>query len=190
MTRLCENRESVLRQLQMSEDQAAQLIRGVSRDQGNWQPKAGKSWSIWQCLDHLALTNELYSRVLTEPVSKHNAIQEAPTIEIRPGWFGCWFISQIEPPVRMRFKTLPKITPTGNGDLEEVLKRFVESHAEIREVLKLWDGADFNDIRFHSPFSSWLTFSVGTGLLIVTAHDRRHLWQVQRVKETPGYPEA
>ncbi len=190
MANLCENRESVLRQLQMSEDQAAQLIRGISREQGNWQPRAGKSWSIWQCLDHLALTNRLYSRILMEAVSKHNVIQEAPTTEIRPGWFGSWFISQLEPPVRLRFKTLPKIIPTGNGDLEEALKRFVESHAETREILKSWDRVDFNNVRFRSPFSSWLTFTVGTGLLIVTAHDRRHLWQAQQVKETPGYPKG
>jgi DinB superfamily len=188
MPRLSENRESVLRQLQMSEYEAAQLIQGVSRDQGNWQPVAGKSWSIWQCLDHLALTNRLYSHTISECVSKHIGDQPVPTTEIRPGWFGRWFISQLEPPVRLRFKTLPKITPAVNGDLEEVLKHFVESHEETREVLKLWDRVDFNNLRFRSPFASLLTFSAGTGLLIITAHDRRHLWQAQRVKEAPGYP--
>jgi len=53
-----------------------------------------------------------------------------------------------------------------------------------------WDELDFNRVRFRNPFVPLLRFTVGTGLMIINAHDRRHLWQAQRVKEFEGYPAA
>ncbi len=40
---------------------------------------------------------------------------------------------------------------------------------------------DLNRIRFKNPFVHLLSFTVGTGLLIILAHDRRHLWQAEQV---------
>jgi len=45
------NHDGMLQQLESSEQVAAQLIAGVSRQQMNWQRNGGASWSIWQCLD-------------------------------------------------------------------------------------------------------------------------------------------
>ena len=189
MTQLSQSRESVLSQLQESEEAAAQLILGVSRAQGNWQPQAGKSWSIVQCLNHLFLTNRLYTRAMAEVVLKCSPNNQKPTAEIRPGWFARWFVSQLEPPVRARFKATAKITPEVAGDVGQALNQFVESHAGVRDVLNSWDKVDFNRVRFPSPFASWIQFSVGSGLLNINAHDRRHIWQAQQVKQAPGYPQ-
>ncbi len=190
MNQFPQTRESVVRELKESEESAAQLILGVSSVQGNWQPMEGKSWSIWQCLEHLVLTNQLYTAALKEAVTKNDKGGESPTKEISPGWFGRWFLSQLEPPVRVRVKTRAKAKPVASGDLEDVQSKFVNSHEEAREVLKYWECVDFNRIKYRNPYASWLRFSVGTGLLILNAHDRRHLWQAQKVKEAPGYPKV
>lgn len=192
MGRSGETRESVLKQLLDSEESAAQLIAGISGAQGNWQRAAGRSWSIRQCLEHLSLTTQLYTKAIAEAVaSASNGAKSGTTAtEIKPGWFGRWFLSQLEPPVRMRIKTILKVMPAATGNLEAALDDFVKSHGAVREILKSWDRVDFNHLRFPSPFASSLRFTVGTGLLILNAHDRRHLWQAQRVKEAPGYPKA
>jgi hypothetical protein len=55
-------------------------------------------------------------------------------------------------------------------------------------VIASWDEMDFNRIRFHNPIIVLFPFTVATGLLIINAHDRRHLWQATRVKESSGFP--
>jgi hypothetical protein len=185
-----QTKESVLRQLVESEESAAKLILGVSPAQAAWQSAPGKSWNIWQCLDHLVLTNRIYTAAIMQTVVSGASIRGTAEEGISPGWFGRWFISQLEPPVRRRIKTLPRMNPPAEGSMEQVQREFVASHGEVREVLKHWDRADFNRAKFRSPFAPVLKFTVGTGLLIITAHDRRHLWQATQVKQTPGYPKS
>ncbi len=184
-------RDSLLAELRDSEEVATQLIRGVSEMQGNWQPQGGRGWSIWQCLEHLALTNQIYREALRKALASSKAIRKIATgREIRPGWFGSWFLSKVEPPVGITVKTKPKATPGARGDLAEAIARFVESHEPLREIIMSWDSVDLNRVRYPNPFIPLVRFTVGTGLLIANAHDRRHLWQAQRVKEAPEYPKA
>ena len=89
--------------------------------------------------------------------------------------------------MRTRFKTVKKVTPEAEGDGQVALRDFVDSHAAARRVMASWEQMDLNHVRFRNPFVPVLRFSVGTGLLIVNAHDRRHLWQAERVKESAGY---
>jgi hypothetical protein len=30
-------------------------------------------------------------------------------------------------------------------------------------------------------------FSIATGLFVIAAHDRRHLWQAEQVRQAPGF---
>ena len=186
MPAISENRDAILQQLQSSEEAAARLIAGVSRAQMNWQPHQGRSWSIWQCLDHLARTNRIYCQSMLEAIT-HERQKMKGTSAISPGWFGRWYIAKMEPPVRTRFKTVKTLTPEAEGDRQVALRDFVDSHAEARRVMASWEQMDLNRVRFRNPFVPVLRFTVGTGLLIVNAHDRRHLWQAERVKESDGY---
>jgi hypothetical protein len=187
MPTVINDRDGVLRQLESSEQAAAQLIAGVSRRQMNWQPNGGASWSIWQCLDHLARTNRVYCQSMLEAIA--HAKKGGPgTGAITPGWFGRWFIASQEPPVRTRQRTVGKLTPGTEGDGQTALRGLVDSHSEARQVMASWGQLDFNSVGFKNPFVPVLRFTIGTGLMIINAHDRRHLWQAQRVKESEGYP--
>lgn len=182
-------RESILRQMQDAEESAARLFEGVSAIQGNWRPQDGSAWSIWQCVEHLSLTNQIYAKALNEGLANADATHKKATdTEIKPGWFGRFFISKVEPPVGVGVKTKPSATPPAKGDLGQALVLFRESHEGLREIVKFWDNLDLNRVRYPNPFLPLVRFSVGTGLLIANAHDRRHLWQAQQVKLTAGYP--
>ena len=41
-----------------------------------------------------------------------------------------------------------------------------------------------------NPFFSLIRFSVGTGFQVIAAHQRRHLWQAERVRERAGFPQS
>jgi hypothetical protein len=50
-------------------------------------------------------------------------------------------------------------------------------------------GIASTSVRFKNPFVPLLRFTIGTGLLVINAHDRRHLWP-ERVEDAPGFPKA
>ena len=182
-------RETILKQMRDSEEAASRLFEGVSEIQGNWQPHSGRGWSIWQCVEHLSLTNQVYAAALKEGLANADSSQKIATAgEITPGWFGRFFISKVEPPVGIGVKTKPKATPGQKGDLGQAFARFAESHEALRGIVTLWDSVDLNRVRYPNPFLPLVRFTIGTGLLIANAHDRRHLWQAQQVKLAAGYP--
>jgi len=74
---------------------AGEIVRGYSRQQLNWQPDDGRSWSVCQCLDHLARTNQIYSQAMLQAVAQKSA-NGTVTTATAPGWFGALFIGQME----------------------------------------------------------------------------------------------
>jgi hypothetical protein len=190
VSKLTVNLDAISRELRAAEERAALLIAGLTDNQANWQPGSGTSWSLWQCLDHLARINHTYAAALQDAVQSRSESRRTRTAEISPGRFGRWFIRQLEPPVRRKLKTPANAKPAERGDVRAAVRAFVESHEPVRAVLDSAAQVDLNRLRFKNPFVSLFRFTVGTGLLIINAHDRRHLWQAERVKEAAGFPSA
>src|SRR5215813_11742734 len=177
MPKLTATLDSIHAALTATEGQAVELLRGVSNTQANWQPNEGRSWSICQCLDHLSKVNSVYAPALQDAVTRDSESHKRPTSDIVPGFFGAWFIEQMDLPVRSKFKTPGKAVPASEGDEAELLQSFLESHELVRAVVEAARTVDVNRLRFKNPFIGVLRFTVGTGLMVINAHDRRHLWQ-------------
>ena len=146
-------------------------------------------WSIGQCLEHLCVANEVY----LPPLSNALAGQEPAAIEeIRPGWLGRWFIrNYIEPSAATKRAKAPKtIAPGLTRIAPDILERFLRANEEAREFVRRAAPYDVNRIRFKNPFIAALRFSVGTGLEILTRHERRHLLQAERIRALSDFPAA
>ena len=65
---------------------------------------------------------------------------------------------------------------------------FLHSQEDMRRVVRESADLDLNRIRFRNPFIGFLRFTVGAGLLIIAAHNRRHLWQAEQVRRAAGFP--
>jgi hypothetical protein len=167
-------------------DQTAQaLAAGLTDEQLNWQPAPG-SWSVGQCLEHLCITNDAY----LAPISA--ALQDkpySPVEEITPGRFGGWFIRNfVEPsPKSKRVPAPSKIRPAGRVDLG-VLDRFLSGNKSWREFVVRERGKNVNQIRFWNPLVPGIRFTVGTGFEIIVSHERRHLLQAERVRDSANFP--
>jgi hypothetical protein len=181
---------SVLSDLESTEKQASEIIARASATQANWQPNTGRSWSIVQCLSHLARTNRIYAAAMYEAVARADPNSKLAPQGISPGLFGAWFIRSMEPPVRTRMKARSKVYPLTQADPNEALAEFVDSHKPVRSVIEAASDMDVNRIRFKNPFVPFVRFTVGTGLLVISAHDRRHLWQANQVTVARGFPAA
>lgn len=102
---------------------------------------------------------------------------------IVPGWFGGWFIrTYIEPsPTTKRARAPKKIAPAAEIE-PSVVDRFLTSNERLREFVWKASEYDVNHIRFKNPFVSVIRFRVGAGLLLLSAHERRHLLQAERIR--------
>jgi DinB family protein len=175
----------LMAELDSADQTANELAIGLSPAQLNWQPGPG-AWSIGQCLEHLCIANEVYlpaisSSLAGKPVS---AVQN-----ITPGWFARWFIrSYIEPSPQSKRAGAPKKIVPGTRVEPSVLDRFLRSNQAARELVRHARDYDVNRIRFRNPLVPVIRFTVGTGLEIVSGHERRHLLQAERTKRSPGFP--
>ena len=69
-----------------------------------------------------------------------------------------------------------------------VIDRLRGHNQEARELIRSAAKFDVNRIRFVNPFVPLVRFTVGAGLYIVCGHERRHLLQARRVKQSPSFP--
>jgi hypothetical protein len=171
----------LVNELDAEDQKAKELVAGLTLEQLNSSARPG-AWSVGQCLEHVAITNELY----VAPVSESLAGQPVRVVpEITLGWFARWFIrSYVEPsPESKQARAPKKIVPGTQVDFS-ILDRFARSNQAVREVVRCAGAHDVNRVRFKNPFLPLLRFTVGAGLQIIVKHERRHLLQAERAKQS------
>lgn len=160
------------------------LVKGLDEKRGTWRP-APDSWSVAECLDHLATANLVYLTAMRPPAER--ALREGRQRRRRaePGLIGGWFVRSLEPPVKpgRRLKAPAKIRPKQGPRLDDSIDRFLQSQGEVRAFLRTYAGIDLPGVRFPNPFIRGVRFSLATGLHVIAAHERRHLWQAWRVRQ-------
>ena len=170
--------------LNAAERDACALVAGLSEERGVWRAGAG-SWSVAECLDHLAVANRVYLRAMQpagDRAVKEGRRRKGPA---RPGLIGSWFIRTLEPPVKPHFKSKApqSIRPRLSPALPEAIGQFLASQNEVRSFLRQYADIDLAGVRFRNPFIRGVRFSLATGLHVIAAHERRHLWQAWRVRQ-------
>lgn len=162
---------------------ARQVVEGVSEAIGTWRA-APEKWTIAECLDHLATGNRVYleaMRPAAERAAGEGRTRRGPA---RPGLIGGWFARSLEPPARPLFRTKAprKIRPRTSPPLADAAAAFLASHDEVRAFLREFAAIDLAGVRFPNPLVPGIGFSLASGLHILAAHDRRHLWQAWNVR--------
>lgn len=165
-------------------DRAAEALAArLSDEEFFWQPEEGRRWSVALCLDHLAVTNVAYGAAIRGGIEQAKARGWTRKGPAAPGFFGRRFVASMEPPVRMRTKTPGKIRPRPARSRDEILRAYREAHDEVRRLIGEAASVDVNRATFPNPFVSLFRVKVSTGLNVIAAHDRRHLWQAQQVEQ-------
>jgi DinB superfamily len=169
------------KQLDAAESDARRLVLGLSETHGSWRVEPG-SWSIAECLDHLAVSNRLYLAAMLDPALRAREAGRIRRSQARPGWIGRWFVRSLEPPVKRRFKAPRLIRPRPAPPFDDAFERFLFSQNEVRSFVRTYGDLDLASIRFRNPFIRGVRFSLATGLHVIPAHERRHLWQAWRIR--------
>lgn len=159
------------------------LVDACDEASGTWQPRPG-SWSIAECLDHLATSNRVYLEAMRPSALRARArgrLRRGPAI---PGLLGGWFVRSLEPPARpgLRVRAPRKIQPRPAPALADAAGAFFDAHRQAEAFLAEFAEIDLAGVRFPNPFVRGVRFSLATGLHVIAAHERRHLWQAANVK--------
>ena len=78
-------------ELDAAERDADALVAGVSEAVGTWRAEPG-SWSMAECLDHLATANRVYVEAMQDAATRgrtRNKLRKGPA---KPGLVGGWFV--------------------------------------------------------------------------------------------------
>ncbi len=179
--------QQYLAELNRQNEMAGTLVSGLAATALNWQPDGGKSWSIAQCLQHLAIMNVIYVNALRQAVENNRDQLEPRRNPMEPsGWLTRLFIGYEEPPPKLKLPAPRKILPPSTVTTD-VLGEFEGAQKGIADFVREWGDADLGDLRLRDPLFP-LHFTADTLLLIMSAHNRRHLWQAENVKKKAGFP--
>jgi hypothetical protein len=170
-------------QLDAISGDAKALADGLYGDLGTWRERVD-SWSVAECFDHLATGNRVYLGAMRKGAIRARQQGRLRRGPAHPGLIGRWFVNYLEPPARVpfRLKAPRSIVPRSSVTLDDALWGFFESHHQLKDYLDENADLDLTGARFDNPFIPGIRFSLATGLYVIAAHDRRHLWQAWRVR--------
>ena len=168
-------------------DEAKDLLADLTDGQLIWQPVSNQ-WSIAQCVDHLVVTGRNSLSHMTQAIGEARSrglLSEGP---FRYGMIERWFVRQMEPHAKMRFKAPKAYLPSRDRLPAEILMNFYVLQDDFLRCIEDANGIDLSRVKVSNPVSKWFRLSLGQELAFNIAHERRHLWQARRVIELAGFP--
>lgn len=171
--------------------QVVEITRPLDAEALGWKP-AARSWSVGECLDHLTMMNRIYLDAIDAAVRAAGAADASGAdrtqgfgggVRARHGWTGDAFVRTLEPPPRLKVPTFPRTTPEAARDPNAVLDDFLATQDRLVAAIEGARGVDLARVRLRSPFMRLLRLSLGQAFGAMLAHNRRHIWQAERVLE-------
>jgi hypothetical protein len=142
------------------------------------RPPSG-GWSAAECIAHLNITTNEYLPLLDQLLASGRP-GFPDTRRYRRGFLAALFAWSLEPPARMRIRTIPRFVPNSTGSKQEIMDEWVRTHGEFQDRLQRASGIHLEELRITSPFNAKMSYNVYAGFCILAAHERRHVWQAER----------
>ena len=167
---------SLIEQFQCATREAKKLVLGRADElMSRLQPE---SWSIAECLDHLARTTGAFLPAISR------AIAIAPKLTtkrpLRTGTIALLLIRNLEPPYRLRYKVIPQLVPQ-ETDFETAWSAFEKSQSRLSETACSATGLAIDKVKVPCPVCAHVTYNAYGAFRMLAAHQRRHLWQMDRI---------
>jgi hypothetical protein len=175
-----EEREKVVLELSGTRDYFNNAVAGLNEAQLNYKAGPDK-WSIRQCMEHIALSEKMLfgwvSSVLAQAadLSIKDSVKVTDEIVLK----GLTDRSQ-------KFQAPEMLQPAGKfPNAKATADAFNTDRNNLIAFMKTTD----KDMRHHymqHPAMGWLDSY--QGILLLSAHSRRHTLQIEEVKADPGFP--
>lgn len=171
------------RQFEATRAQVNSITGDISNEQFNQRPSNG-GWSIGECIEHLVLTGIDYSGQIEKGIEKareNNYLYKGP---YKYSWIGKKFISNVEPPAKLKFKAPKSWKPDSSLPMDKTISDYMSLQDRWIGLLNSSRELDITKVKLPSPASKLLRFSIFEMFHVNAAHQRRHLWQAENVKKS------
>ncbi len=177
------------RQFEQISADADALVAPLDDDQFHWRA-APDVWSIAECLDHLNATARTYLPKLDEGLAdaiRRGIYGDGP---FSYAWAGRILTHFYEPPPRLRVRAPQIFHPAPGRSRHDIMAALRAYQVQLIDRLRQANGLDLARARVASPVSDWIRISLGSGFLLMAAHERRHLWQARSITALEGFPRS
>jgi hypothetical protein len=162
--------------------EAQKLCAGLTEQQLTWRPQPGK-WSIAENLAHLNISTQTSLPAIKRSLDEARSRGLQGTGAFDLGFMGKLFVSYLEPPYKMKSKAPKMIQPILQGPATEALPHFLRCNEALEKLIDNAEGVDLGRAVFVSPYARVLRMKLIAAFASVTAHDRRHLWAMGKIRE-------
>lgn len=164
-----------------------QLLKEMTDEQYNYKLSAS-SWSIGECVEHLKLASAGYYPGIKAGVEK--AIKEGKTVQ-RPftrNLVGKVLHWAVDPQSRWPIPSPGKFKPTASQYRKENLKHYLAQLALLKGYIEQSTALPLDEIKVTSPITSLIKMQLGDVYEMLIRHCRRHIQQMEKVRETQHFP--
>jgi hypothetical protein len=171
---------------------AEELLAQLSDTQFYWSP-AADVWSVAECLEHLNATARSYLPMLDTAIATAKQWGVYGAGPFHYGWLGRLIVRRTEPPPKRRTKAPSMFQPAARGSQRkrsEIEAGFRGYQVQFVDRLRQANGVDLVKAKVPSPVTKWIRLPLGVGFSLMTAHERRHLWQARQLIQDPRFPRA
>jgi uncharacterized damage-inducible protein DinB len=174
-------RDFAMSQLHATRKMFLDSIAGLSRAQWNFKPSPDR-WSIAQCAEHIALTEDSLFRLVTQKILKSPATPEKKA-EVRDK---DELVMQTVANRDHKLQAPESLRPTGRWPTEESLVRHFK---ESRDRTIAYVETTNEDLRSHfMEHPAYKLLDAYQWILLIAAHTERHTKQILEVKADPRFP--
>jgi hypothetical protein len=144
------------------------------------EPPGAGAWSAADNFMHLTLASRAFIPRMSKTLGK---LAEAGRRSDRPtrlDWIGRLYAWTLEPPVRIKARAPRPFVPPAETTAGEALPAFLAEQQRVLALVEQSAGLDLAARKLPSPVSRYVRYNVYSAFRILTAHERRHLWQARR----------
>lgn len=142
-----------------------------------------KSWSAAEICSHIAKFNRIYIGSIQKAASLEPVYAENAERTFRPGFFYGLYASALEPPYSLKLKTLQPFYPAKvELEKESVIEQLLDSERTVSGLIQEFSekNLDLSRSMYKNPIIKFLPMSVTDFLVLMDAHQRRHVWQLEQ----------
>lgn len=179
--------KDIFAQLDIVSEQVKQNFIDLDESQLNWKPNE-KSWSIGQCLDHLIVTNNQYSKIFKDFSSGQKKVNIFERMGLLSGVWASFLKKATLPNPTQKTKTFEVFEPSKSEIPSDIARVFLNENERFKDLIRNLDKLNLEKTMMSSPVSNMIVYSLKDALIILANHEERHFNQAMNVMNQPAFP--
>lgn len=155
-------------------------VTGLSAAQETFRPAADR-WSIAEIVEHVALVNRNFLRLVTQLHQQALAQGAGPAPPIAQPQL----LAVADPHRERRVEAPERVLPQGGQAVADSLRSMEETGRGFREIQPQLEAIDLTGATFAHRLGE---LNAIQWMVLLGEHQTRHLDQIAEVKSSPGYP--